>query len=102
MTHRREIAILPPHTRMTLPRTDAVNVESSTSFMSTLAGLASTVPGETAVRQRRKLWEFSSYLHCSIVGTCLSTTELRKMGFGRDTRNFRSQRRSSENLYLLG
>jgi hypothetical protein len=52
MTHRRKMAILPPHTRMTLPRIDVVDVELPTPFMSTLAGLASTVPGETAVRQR--------------------------------------------------
>src|SRR5262245_31366714 len=30
------------------------------------------------VRQRRKLWELAPHLYCSIVGTCLSTTELRK------------------------
>jgi len=30
-------------------------------------------------RQRRKLWELASHLYCSIVGTCLSTTELRKV-----------------------
>src|ERR1700752_2580552 len=29
--------------------------------------------------QRRKLWEFPTSMHCSIVGTCLSTTELRKI-----------------------
>jgi Uncharacterized protein conserved in bacteria (DUF2325) len=28
-------------------------------------------------RQRSKLWEFGSNLHCSIIGTCLSTAELR-------------------------
>ena len=54
-------------------------MESPTSFMPTLSGFASTMPGETAVRQRRKLWEFSAHLHCSIVGTCLSTAELRKI-----------------------
>jgi hypothetical protein len=30
-------------------------------------------------RQRSKLWEFGSNLHCSIVGTCLSTAELRQV-----------------------
>ncbi|HXO02743.1 MAG TPA: hypothetical protein VN900_11845, partial [Stellaceae bacterium] len=29
-------------------------------------------------RQRSKLWEFGANLHCSIIGTCLSTTELRQ------------------------
>lgn len=30
-------------------------------------------------RQRSKLWEFGSNLHCSILGTCLSTAELRQV-----------------------
>jgi hypothetical protein len=29
--------------------------------------------------RRTKIWEFSTNLHCSIVGTCLSTTELRQV-----------------------
>jgi hypothetical protein len=31
----------------------------------------STPPG------RRKIWDFAVHLHCSIIGTCLSTAELR-------------------------
>lgn len=31
------------------------------------------------VRQRTKIWEFGTNLHCSIVGTCLSTAELRQV-----------------------
>lgn len=34
-------------------------------------------PAREAHRQRTKLWEFNANLHCSIVGTCLSTAELR-------------------------
>jgi hypothetical protein len=30
-------------------------------------------------RQRKKLWEFNTHLHCSIIGTCLSTGELRQV-----------------------
>jgi hypothetical protein len=30
-------------------------------------------------RQRSKLWEFGTNLHCSIIGTCLSTMELRQV-----------------------
>ena len=30
-------------------------------------------------RQRSKLWEFGSNLHCSIIGTCLTTAELRQI-----------------------
>ncbi len=29
--------------------------------------------------RRTKIWEFNSNLHCSIIGTCLSTTELRQV-----------------------
>ena len=28
---------------------------------------------------RRKIWEFDTKLHCSILGTCLSTAELRQV-----------------------
>jgi Uncharacterized protein conserved in bacteria (DUF2325) len=28
-------------------------------------------------KQRRRIWEISGHLHCSIIGTCLTTTELR-------------------------
>jgi Uncharacterized protein conserved in bacteria (DUF2325) len=31
------------------------------------------------VSRRTKIWELSSHLHCSIVGTCLSTSELRQV-----------------------
>jgi hypothetical protein len=37
--------------------------------------LAALPPG----RQRTKIWEFGSNLHCSILGTCLSTGELRQV-----------------------
>ena len=30
-----------------------------------------------AVARRSKIWEFSTHLHCSIIGTCLSVGELR-------------------------
>ena len=29
--------------------------------------------------RRSKIWEFSTHLHCSIIGTCLSTEELRQI-----------------------
>jgi hypothetical protein len=42
--------------------------------------LVLTAPG------RRKMWEFATYLHCSIIGTCLPTAELRRilLKLGRD------------------
>jgi hypothetical protein len=34
-------------------------------------------PASAGRARRTKIWELSSHLHCSIVGTCLSTAELR-------------------------
>jgi hypothetical protein len=46
---------------------------------------------QEAVPRRTKIWEFSTNLHCSIIGTCLSTTELRqvlrKFGMASDSCN---------------
>src|SRR5215470_4722584 len=33
----------------------------------------------TVEKRRRRIWEIGGQLHCSIVGTCLSTTELRQI-----------------------
>ena len=33
----------------------------------------------TALRVRAKLWDLNATLHCSVIGTCLSTAELRKV-----------------------
>jgi len=30
-------------------------------------------------KRRRRIWEMSSHLHCSIIGTCLTTAELRQI-----------------------
>src|SRR5919106_6900642 len=72
------MTIVPPHTVITLPRTNAVDGTPASS-MSRLASLGSTGPLEGPGWQRKKLWEFSTSMHCSIVGTCLSTMELHKL-----------------------
>lgn len=36
-------------------------------------------PGPERGCRRRRLWELSRHLHCSIIGTCLSTGELRQV-----------------------
>ena len=36
-------------------------------------------PPDAAPTRRAKIWEFNSNLHCSIIGTCLSTGELRQI-----------------------
>jgi len=33
----------------------------------------------TGGKRRRRIWEISGHLHCSIIGTCLTTTELRQI-----------------------
>ena len=33
----------------------------------------------TVEKRRRRIWEISGHLHCSIIGTCLTTTELRQI-----------------------
>jgi hypothetical protein len=35
--------------------------------------------GTRASSRRTKIWELSKHLHCSIIGTCLSTSELRQI-----------------------
>jgi hypothetical protein len=39
----------------------------------------SDAPAADGPRRRTKIWEFNPNLHCSIIGTCLSTAELRKL-----------------------
>src|SRR5215470_7399737 len=33
----------------------------------------------TIEKRRRRIWEITGHLHCSIIGTCLTTTELRQI-----------------------
>jgi hypothetical protein len=40
---------------------------------------ASALPGLESSSRRTKIWEMHTTLHCSIVGTCLSTGELRRL-----------------------
>jgi hypothetical protein len=42
-------------------------------------GRASDLEPQLAKRQRTRLWEFGTNLHCSIIGTCLCTGELRQV-----------------------
>ena len=41
--------------------------------------VARAAPARPTPPRRSKIWEFSTHLHCSIIGTCLSTTELRQV-----------------------
>ena len=67
------------HVPMPLYRPWVVDTVSPVPFLSPSSDFTSPMPGEAPARQRRKLWELAAHLYCSIVGTCLSTTELRKV-----------------------
>ncbi len=45
----------------------------------TRAAVLSRVPVRPPVRTRSKLWELNASIHCSIIGTCLTTAELRRV-----------------------
>src|SRR5262245_1664879 len=64
---------------MAVSRTNAGQRGSPPAFMSESPTLTSKVRFEDTIGQRKKLWEFPTYLHYSVVGTCLSTSELRKI-----------------------
>lgn len=49
-----------------------------TSIPPRLIARDDTVP-ESGPARRTKIWEFNTNLHCSIIGTCLSTCELRQI-----------------------
>src|SRR5499426_661727 len=70
---------LPSHVPIPLYRPWVVDAVSPVPFLSPPSDLAVPVAGEMPARQRRKLWELAPHLYCSIIGTCLSTTELRKV-----------------------
>jgi hypothetical protein len=44
-----------------------------------LRAIPPTLIKREAAPRRTKIWEFSTHLHCSIIGTCLSTRELRQV-----------------------
>jgi len=74
----------------TIPRFDPLAARASHGGGAGLRGMRLSplpprmiVPGLDALREgrsrRTKIWELSHHLHCSIVGTCLSTGELRQI-----------------------
>ena len=51
------------------------------------------------VSRRTKIWEFAPHLHCSIIGTCLSTGELRQI---LDKADFDTDGASDHDLHSQG
>src|SRR5262245_4677383 len=72
------MTIVPANPVITLPKTNRIDTTLA-SLLSRLSDLESPGPCKSPPVQRRKLWEFATSMHCSIVGTCLSTLELRKV-----------------------
>ncbi|HEV2676119.1 MAG TPA: DUF2325 domain-containing protein [Aliidongia sp.] len=52
---------------------------SDLPFRRPISDAALTEMLEAPARKRSRLWELSATLHCSIIGTCLSTAELRQI-----------------------
>jgi Uncharacterized protein conserved in bacteria (DUF2325) len=69
---------VPPNPAIAKLRINVIDVPPA-SLMSWPSTRPSAGPFASPGGQRRKLWEFSTSMHCSIVGTCLSTLELRKI-----------------------
>jgi hypothetical protein len=76
--HGRRMTIVPPNPAMVKLRINVIDAPPA-SLMSRPSSRQSPGPFANPRGQRRKLWEFSTSMHCSIVGTCLSTLELRKI-----------------------
>jgi hypothetical protein len=60
----------------------AIANPASTSSLSRgidLRAIPPTLIKREATPRRAKIWDFSTHLHCSIIGTCLSTGELRQV-----------------------
>ena len=60
-----------------LPGLGVVRPTSGRVSLYPRAGLLATL--ETPEPRRRRIWEISSSFHCSIIGTCLTTGELRQI-----------------------
>ena len=64
-----------PALSIRLPTAPAGTYPSLESVLSNAKAPTRDIPGP----QRRRIWELSGNFHCSIIGTCLTTTELRQI-----------------------
>ena len=74
---RSNLYDLPVHARTSLPVAELIGLASNPP---------QTVPIQTPqalkprlVNRRARIWDLNSHLHCSIIGTCLSAGELRRL-----------------------
>ena len=62
----------------TLPGVIAAGIIDAAAALSMASAKAGS-PVKIAPRQRTKLWDLNGSIHCSIIGTCLTTGELRRV-----------------------
>jgi hypothetical protein len=67
----RDMAIEPPRPRTNLSTSIAQEFSPSSKPLFDARGALE--------KRRRRIWELSNYLHCSVIGTCLTTAELRQI-----------------------
>jgi len=79
LAHMLSTSGLQPAPLISRPAPPELIVKDATSPKS--SGLDGSEPdgGVEHTRGRTRIWEFGSNLHCSIIGTCLSTAELRQL-----------------------
>ena len=68
---------LPPATRATHPVADLLNLPPPPKPPAAAADAPALKP--KALRRRVHIWELNTNLHCSVIGTCLSAAELRRI-----------------------
>jgi hypothetical protein len=68
---------LPPELRVPQPPADLPNLLGLTATAPVPAKPAALKPH--ALKRRVRIWEINTNLHCSVIGTCLSAAELRRV-----------------------
>ena len=74
---------LHPNTETSLAKSDGQALGLSAKLQSDLAAFLTSRGGK-----RLKLWELAPNLHCSVIGTCLDTRELRRLLSKREAGDF--------------
>lgn len=68
---------VPPNLRLPQPPADLPNLPGLTAPAPVPASPAALKPH--ALKRRVRIWEINTNLHCSVIGTCLSAAELRRV-----------------------
>src|SRR5215470_16331220 len=60
-----------------LPQLLTLSATADSAPIPMLRGWRAPNPASVAMTRRRRIWEIGGNFHCSIIGTCMTTTELR-------------------------